>query len=301
MSTRKAWRDIINRPGLTLLPGAYDALSARLVEAQGFEALVAGGYAALGSMLAAPDHGQSNMRDMADHYARICGAVSIPVFVDADTGFGGVHNITQAVRALEAAGAAAIFIGDQVFPNRCGYLPGKEIVTAETMLARLYAALAARSDPDLFIGARTDAFAVEGFDAAIERCQMFMEAGADLAIPQGVDEFDAIKRVLAEVSGPHIANQSHAAGKPKATLEQLEELGVTAVTFPSALLFAAAGGVVRALEALKHDRSFDRVAGELMSLEDYYETVGLEAMLERERRYDAQAADLVKGSKDAAE
>lgn len=300
MSTRKAWREIIDRPGLTLLPGAYDALSARIAEDQGFEALIAGGYAALGSLMAAPDHGQSNMRDMADHYARVCAAVSIPVFVDADTGFGGVHNITQAVRALEAAGAAAIFIGDQVFPNRCGYLPGKEIVAAETMLARLYAALDARTDPDLFIAARTDAFGIEGLEAAIQRCQMFMEAGADLAIPQGVDEYDTIKRVLAEVPGPHIANQSHAAGKPKVTLDQLEELGVTAVTFPSALLFAAAGGVKRALEALKDDRSFDRVAGELMSLEEYYETVGLKATLEKERRYDAQAADLVKGKPDAA-
>jgi len=300
MSTRKAWRELIDRPGLTLLPGAYDALSARLIEAQGFEALIAGGYAALGSLLAAPDHGQSNMRDMADHYARVCAAVSVPVFVDADTGFGGVHNVREAVRALEAAGAAGIFIGDQVFPNRCGYLPGKEIVSAETMLARLYAALDARSDPDLFIAARTDAFSIEGLDVAIERCRMFMEAGADLAIPQGVDEADAIERVLAEVPGRHIANHSHAAGKPKVTLDGLEALGVTAVIFPSALLFAAAGGVARALAALKRDRSFDAVADELMSLEDYYQTVGLQAMLDKERSYDTQAASLVKGKPDAA-
>lgn len=300
MSARKTWREIIDRPGVTLLPGAYDALSARLIEKQGFEALLAGGYAALGSMLAAPDHGQSNMRDMADHYARVCNAVSIPVFVDADTGFGGVHNVAQAVRAFEAAGAAAIFIGDQVFPNRCGYLPGKDIVPVESMLARLYAALDARTDPDLFIAARTDAFAIEGLDAAIERCQLFMEAGADLAIPQGVDEYEAIERVLAEVPGRHIANQSHAAGKPKLTLDQLEQLGVTAVIFPSALLFAAAGGVVRALEALKRDRAFDAVAGELMALEDYYAAVGLEEALEKERLYDEQAAGLVKGKPDAA-
>lgn len=301
MSTRKTWRSLIASSELTLLPGAYDALSARLIEAAGFEALVAGGYAALGSMLGQPDHGQSNMRDIADHYARICAAVSIPVYVDADTGFGGVHNVAEAVKALEKAGVAGFFIGDQVFPNRCGYLPGKEVIPTEKMLAKLYAALDARSDPDLFIGARTDVFAIEGLDAAIERCQLFMDAGADLAMPQGVDTRESIRRAIAEVPGPYMANQSHAAGQSKATLEELRALGVAAVTFPSALLFAAAGGVRRALHALRHDRSFAAVEDELIPLDDYYETVGLKPMLKREERYDTKAGELLATRKDAAE
>lgn len=289
---RKAFREIIAAPGLTLLPGAYDALSARMIEDAGFDAVVAGGYAALGSYLAAPDQGQSNMRDLADHYGRICAAVSIPVFVDADTGFGGVHNVTQAVRAFEAAGVAGLFLGDQVFPNRCGYLPGKEIIGAEPMLAKVIAALDAREDPDLFIGARTDSFALEGLDEAITRCRMFMEAGADMAIPQGVDTLDAIGRALKEVPGPHFANQSHAAGPPKLALKDIEALGVNAVTFPSALLFAAAGGVSRALAALARDRSFERVAEDLVSLEQFYDLVGLEPMQARERSFDERAAEI---------
>src|SRR6201984_1517664 len=164
---------------LVLMPGAYDALSARIIEAEGFEAICAGGYAAIGSRLARADMGQSNMRDYADHYARICAAVEVPVYVDADTGFGGVNNVRQMVRAFEAAGVAGVFISDQVFPNRCGYLPGKQVIPVEQMLAKIKAALDARRDPDFFIAARTDAAGVDGLDAAIERCQLFMAAGAD--------------------------------------------------------------------------------------------------------------------------
>src|SRR5262245_41134968 len=125
MNARKKLRAIMAGKRLVLMPGAYDALSARIIESQGFEALVAGGYAGIGSMLAQADMGQSNMRDYADHYGRICAAVELPVYVDADTGFGGVNNVRQMVRAFEAAGVAGLFISDQVFPNRCGYLPGK--------------------------------------------------------------------------------------------------------------------------------------------------------------------------------
>src|ERR1700704_2969873 len=157
MNVRKKLRELLASPGLTLMPGAYDALSARIIEAQGFEAVVAGGYAAVGSMLAQPDTGQSNMRDYADHYARICAAIELPVYVDADTGFGGVNNVRQMVRALEAAGVAGLCICDQTFPNRCGYLPGKQVVPAEQMIAKLKAALDARRDGDLLIVARTDA------------------------------------------------------------------------------------------------------------------------------------------------
>src|SRR5262245_41558734 len=181
MNARKKFRAIMAGQKLTLMPGAYDALSARISEAEGFDAIVAGGYAAIGSMLAMADMGQSNMRDYAGHYGRICDAVQIPVYVDADTGFGGVNNVRQMVRAFEAAGVAGLFISDQVFPNRCGYLPGKQIVPIEQILAKVKAALDARRDGDLYIAARTDAAGVEGVEAAIERCQLFMEAGADMA------------------------------------------------------------------------------------------------------------------------
>src|ERR1700754_4000680 len=215
MNARKKFRAIMAGKKLTLMPGAYDALSARIIEAEGFEAIVAGGYAGIGSMLAQADMGQSNMRDYAAHYGRICDAVQIPVYVDADTGFGGVNNVRQMVRAFEAAGGAGLFIRGPVFPNRCGYLPGTPIVPAEQMLAKVKAALDARRDPDLFIAARTDAAGVEGVEDAIERCQLFMEAGVDMAKPMGVDTIPEIKRVIREIPGPHMATLSQAAG-PKA-------------------------------------------------------------------------------------
>src|ERR1700676_316373 len=162
MSVRKKLRAIMAGKRLVLMPGAYDALSARIMEAEGFEAICAGGYAAIGSMLAQADMGQSNMRDYADHYARICAAVDIPVFADGDTGFGGPQNVRQMVRAFEAAGVAALFITDQTFPNRCNYLPGKQVVPVVEMLAKLEAALDARRDPHLLICARTDVASIEG-------------------------------------------------------------------------------------------------------------------------------------------
>src|SRR3984893_13899870 len=176
MNVRKRFRSIMAGNRLVLMPGAYDALSARIIEAEGFEALVAGGYAGAGSMLAQADMGQSNMGGDADHYARICAAVEIPVYVDADTGFGCVNNVRQMVRAFEAAGVAGLFISDQVFPNSCGYLPGKQIVPVEQMLAKGKPALDARRDGGLFIAARTDAAGIEGLDCAIARSQLFMEA-----------------------------------------------------------------------------------------------------------------------------
>src|ERR1700730_9874239 len=133
MNARKKLRALMTQPGLTLMPGAYDAMSARIIEAPGFEAVVAGGYAGGGSMLAQPDNGQSNMRDYADHYARICAAIVLPVYVDGDTGFGGVNNARQMVRGFEAAGVAGFFISDQTFPDLCGYLSGQQGVRGGEM------------------------------------------------------------------------------------------------------------------------------------------------------------------------
>jgi 2,3-dimethylmalate lyase len=292
MSARRRFRELIARGRLVLMPGAYDALSARIMEAEGFEAIIAGGYAAIGSMMGQADMGQCNVRDYADHYARICAAVNIPVYVDGDTGFGGVHNVREMVRAFEAAGVAGLFFSDQVFPNRCGYLPGKQVVPVEQMLARVKAALDARRDGDMLIVARTDAAGVEGADEAIARCRLFMAAGADAAKPQGIDTIADIKRVIAEIPGPHFATISQAAGPRHRSLAELEEAGVATVSFPSVALFAAAHAVRQVAGTLKRERSLASVGDALIPLEDYYGLVGLPAMLEREEGYDRAAASL---------
>ena len=212
--------------------------------------------------------------------------------MDGDTGFGGVNNARQMVRAFEAAGVAGLFVSDQTFPNRCGYLPGKEVVPVEQMLAKIKAMLDARRDQDLVICARTDAAGVAGLDAAIERCQLFMEAGADMAKPMGADTIDDIKRVIREVGGPHMATISQAAGGKHRDLGELEAAGVAAVSFPSLALFAAAQAVRQAVATLRRDRSLAGVSERLMPLPDYYELIGLKAQLEREESYDRAAAAL---------
>jgi methylisocitrate lyase len=292
MTARKNFRAIMTGKKLVLMPGCYDALSARVIESEGFEALVAGGYAAVGSMLAQPDMGQSNMRDYADHYARVANAVQIPVYVDADTGFGGVNNVRQMVRAFEAAGVAGFFLSDQVFPNRCGYLPGKQVITTEQMLAKVKAALDARTDPDLFIAARTDAAGVTSMEDAFERCQLFMEAGADMAKPMGVDAIPEIKRAMREIPGPHMATLSQAAGPKARSLEELEAAGVVAATFPSLPLFAAAKAVRTALRTLKDKNDLMACKDQVLTLQEYYDLVGLKPMLAREEAYDKAAAAL---------
>jgi 2-methylisocitrate lyase-like PEP mutase family enzyme len=293
MSARKKFRRLMGGKRLVLMPGAYDALSARVIEAEGFEAMVAGGYAAIGSMLAQADMGQSNMRDYADHYARVCAAVEIPVYVDSDTGFGGVNNVRQMVRAFEAAGVAGFFISDQVFPNRCGYLPGKQVIPVEQMLAKVKAAVDARRDGDLYIAARTDAAGVTSVDDAIARCQLFMEAGADMAKPMGLDTIPEIKRALREIPCPHMATLSQAAGPKARSLKELEEAGVVAATFPSLALFSAANAVRNVVRLLKSNDTLAPCQPHLLPLEDYYDLVGLKPLLVREEAYDKAAAALV--------
>jgi 2,3-dimethylmalate lyase len=197
------------------------------------------------------------------------------------------------VRAFEAAGVSGVFISDQVFPNRCGYLPGKQVIPTEQMLAKIKAALDARQDPDFFIAARTDAAGVDGLNAAIERSQLFMQAGVDMAKPMGVDTIDDIKRVLREVGGPHMATLSQAAGNKQRSLQDLEAAGVVAATFPSLPLFAAANAVRNVLRILKNENSLTPTFPHLLPLEDYYDLVGLKAMLTREESYDKAAAALV--------
>jgi methylisocitrate lyase len=287
-------RELIAQPNITLMPGAYDALSARIIVKHGFEVVVAGGYAATGTLLGEPDVGQMAMHDYVDHYGRIAQSVDVPVFTDADTGFGGPNNVRRAVRAFERAGIAGMFVEDQQSPKRCGYLPGKTLIPVEQMIAKIKAALDARTDDDFFFVARTDAAAVLGLDAAIERGQLYMAAGADMVLLQGADEPEDFRRVAREVPGPRFANMSNARGKAATTITELEKLGAAVVTFPSLALYAAATAVDRTMAALARTRSLDGIVEDLMTVDDYNRIVGLDEHNERERRYDEAAATLAK-------
>jgi 2,3-dimethylmalate lyase len=280
-------RALLAQPQIVVLPGVHDALSARLAAANGFAAVVAGGNAATGTLLAAADMGQLGMRDFADHYRRIAEAARVPVLVDADTGFGGVHNVVQTVRAFERAGVAGLFMEDQVTPKRCGYLAGKKVVPVAEQVAKLRAALDARRDEAFVICARTDALAVEGIDAAIERALAYKQTGVDMLFVQGADSEDTLRTVCSAIPGLHLANVSQAGGGAKLTARQAQAAGAAAVMFPIAALLAAAAAMETVFQALKRDAAIDAVMPTLMPMARYNEVTELSRLQADEERYDA--------------
>ncbi len=290
-SKRQRFRAILDSDEMAVVPGAYDALSARIIECEGYGAVFAGGYAANASLLAEPDFGQSNIGDYADHYARIVAAVSVPVFVDGDTGFGSHHNVRHMTKRFEAAGVAGFFFSDQVFPNRCGYMDGASLISPEEMVSHIHVAVAARQDSDLVIVARTDALRTVGLDEAIRRACLYKSAGADATFVVGTDTIEDFQRVNGDVPGAQIANISHANPTGSASLDAYQAAGAAMAIFPSATLFAAAGAVRNALRTLSATRSFESVESAFMSLDDFYETVRFDDL----KRIEANA--LAAGSK----
>lgn len=275
-------RELIAAPELLVMPGAYDALSARLIARAGFQAVMAGGFAAAGTLLGEPDAGQMTLNDYADHYGRIAGAIDVPLFVDADTGFGGPNSVRRTVRAFARAGIAGMFMEDQTMPKRCGYVAGKDVIAVDAMVAKIRAALAAREDDAFVICARTDAWSVLGQEAAIERARAYRAAGADLTFVQGADDPADLTRVCAAVPGPQLANLSHASAREQPPLAAIAATGAAAVMFPSATLFAAAGAVERALAALHRDGRFAAAEDGFISPHDYNAAVGLDAFVARD-------------------
>lgn len=294
MSVGETFRKLLADPKLLILPGAYDALSAKIIENVGFEALSCGGYAATGSLLGEPDTSQLTMQEYADYYARVAAAVEIPVYVDADTGFGGVNNIRRTVQAFERSGVAGMFFEDQLFPKRCGYMSGKELIPVEEMLAKVKAALDARRDPQFFIAARTDALSVLGIDAAIERAQLYVEAGADMGRVVGADSVEDLSRVCREVPGPQFANLSQASNRKPISFAEIQGAGAAAVGISSASLFAATAAVKRVMGTILRDGSLENVSGDLMALPEFYELVGLNRQEQRENQYQAAALEITR-------
>ncbi len=278
-------RQLLARPEILVLPGVHDALSARLAARTRFDAVASGGNAATGTLLGAPDMGQLGMRDFADHYARIAAAAGIPVLADADTGFGGVHNVAQTVKAFERAGVAGLFLEDQVTPKRCGYLAGKAVVPVTEQLAKLRAALDARRDPALVICARTDALSVEGIEAAIDRAGRYQQEGIDMVFVQGADTPETLGRICRAIPGRHLANVSQAGSAAPLTVAQAQQAGASAVMFPIAALLAATAAVERVFQALHRDCSLGAVMSTLMPMADYNALTGLPGVQADEDRW----------------
>ena len=287
------FRLLIEAPEILVLPGAHDALCIRLAEQAGFQAVTCGGYSATASLLGAPDVQQLGMIEMADMYARLCDATELPLFADADTGYGNTTNVARTVRAYERAGVAGLFIEDQVSPKRCGHMDSKQVVGAAEMVAKLKAALDARVDADLVLCARTDARAVHGLDEAIERCQLYREAGADLLFVDAPLSIEELRRVCSEIDGPCLANLVEGGKTPILSARQLDEMGFAAVTWPVSASYAIARAVADVYAALLRDGTTNAVRNGMTDFADFNALVGLAQVREAEAACDEFARDLV--------
>ena len=287
------FRQLIDRPEILVLPGAHDALCVRLIEQAGFEAFTAGGYAATASLLGAPDIGQLGLAEMADHYARLCDVTPLPVLADGDTGYGTAINVARTVRAYERAGVAALFIEDQVAPKRCGHMDGKRVVPVTEMVAKIKAATDARVDGDLVIMARTDARAIEGLEAAIERAQIYREAGADLIFVEAPLTADEMARICSEIPAPCMANNVEGGKTPLMSAAQLEDIGYACVAFPVAATYAIAHTLRRLYQTLREDGDTTAMQGEMLNFTAFHDIVRLPTLREMERGCDGFARDLM--------
>lgn len=293
MKRTTRFRLLIEAPEIIVLPGAHDALTLRLAEQAGFQAVTCGGYSATASLLGAPDVQQLTMTEMAEMYARLCDATDLPLFADADTGYGNTTNVARTVRSYERAGVAGLFIEDQVSPKRCGHMDGKRIVPAVEMAAKLKAALDARVDADLVICARTDARAVEGLDRAIERCQLYREAGADLLFVDAPVSVEELRRVCSEIDGPCLANLIEGGKTPILAARQLEAMGFAAVTWPVSASYAIAHAIGQVYAALLRDGTTNGVRDRMVDFSSFNALIGLEKVRDSEAACDDFARELV--------
>lgn len=279
------FRQLIEAPAIAVMPGVHDALSARIAEQAGFQVITCGGYSATATLLGQPDTSQLSLTEMADHYARLCDAVSIPVFGDGDTGFGNVTNAARTVRAYERAGLAGMFIEDQVFPKRCGHMAGKDVVPPQDMIAKLKAALDSRRDEDFVIMARTDALAVNGIDDAIDRMALYREVGADLLFVEAPRDVEQMRRICSELDGPCLANNIEAGASPVLPAEKLQEIGYAVMTHPVAATYVVARAVRELMDALMRDGTTDAVRDRMVKFDEFNEMVGLGELRRREEDY----------------
>ena len=272
------------RVALTL-PGAANAMFARVIEEQGFEACYVTGAGIANMQLGAPDIGLTTMTEIANAVAAISDAVKLPLMVDADTGFGNALNMYRTVKVLERAGAAGLQIEDQVFPKKCGHFSGKEVVPLADMVAKIKAAVDARTDGDLQIVARTDARAIEGLDAAIDRAHAFIEAGADVTFVEAPLDEQEMARISRELPVPQIANIVFGGKTPDPGRARLKEMGFAGVLYANAVLQAALRASYDVLAALRETGSLDSVAHKLAGFDERQKAVAKPAWDALEARY----------------
>jgi len=283
-------RALLDSGQTIVAPGAFDPLAARLVEEAGFPAVYMTGFGTSAALIGRPDVGLLTMTEMAESAGRIAACVDIPVIADADTGYGNPLNVIRTVGAYEAAGVAGIHIEDQVAPKKCGHMDGKLVIPAEEMVAKVRAAVEARTQPEFVIIARTDARAVEGLERALERGRMYRDAGADvLFIEAVVTEAEAQEVTRAFPGVPLLFNWAEGGKTPPISLERLQELGYRIVIFPISTLLAATAAMRWILQEIAEAGTPAAAMNTLPTFGEFTDFIGLPQVREIEQRYAARS------------
>jgi methylisocitrate lyase len=264
--------------------GTINAYSARLAERAGFNAIYLSGAGVANASFALPDLGITTLNDVLEDARRITGATSLPLLVDADTGFGGAFSIARTVREMTRAGVAGIHLEDQVSAKRCGHRPGKALVPADEMVDRLKAALDARTDDEFVIMARTDAHAVEGFDATVNRASQYVEAGADMIFAEALTSREEYHRFTSAINVPVLANLTEFGRTPLFTLDEMRAAGVRLVLYPLSAFRAASAAALRVYEAIRRDGTQKTVVDSMQTREELYRMLDYHAF---EQKLDA--------------
>ena len=268
-----------------MAPGVVDAMYARLVTEAGFEAMYMTGAGTSATRLGYPDVGLLTMTEMVDNATRIADASDVPLIADADNGYGGPLNVRRAIQLYERGGVAAVHLEDQVLPKRCGHLSGKQLISAEDMVAKVKAAVDARVDPDFVVIARTDALALHGRNAAFDRAEMYRDAGADVIFIESPLP-DDLPHVAPRFPGiPLLYNMATSGKTPFLTRTEIEALGFKLIIYPNWLLLSACEAARKTLEVLKREETIASVAPHVMSFKQFFDTARMAEVQELEARY----------------
>ena len=285
MSTRKQLRSLVEARRGIIVPGAFNALSAKVIADLGFEAIYVTGAGVTNMYFGLPDQGFMGLHEIAEHTARIRDAVDVPLLVDVDTGFGNALNVRHTVKVLERAGADCIQLEDQVAPKRCGHFSGKDVISTEEAVNKIKAAVDARQDPDFLIMARTDAAATLGFAAAVERAEKFAEAGADILFVEAVTKAEEVQALPKRLSKPQLMNMVIGGRTPIFNAEQLGEMGYGIVLYANAALQGAVAGMQKALTVLRDEKEVQESSGLVTPFAERQRLVGKPEWDELEKRY----------------
>ena len=278
-------RTLLNSGTLLMAPGVADAVNARLVREAGFDAIYMTGAGTTASRLGMPDVGLLTMTEMVDNAGRIADASGLPLISDADTGYGGPANVARTVRAHERAGTAGIHLEDQQSPKRCGHFSGKTLVPVAEAAAKIRAAVDSRTDPDFVIIARTDAIAVEGFDAALDRARAYEAAGADVIFVEAPTTMEQCAAIPKAFKVPALFNMASSGKTPFLPADQLQDLGYRLAIYPNFLMLAAIVAARRVLSELKRTGTVAHIVPELPRFNEFVDLMGMKELREFEERY----------------